>query len=379
MAEGRATFARRMAVTESAVHATRSPPVRAADLDYDLPEDLVAQSPPEERDGARLMVVARHSPAPPRHARVRELPRLLKPALFVVNDTRVIPARLFARKPTGGRVEVLLVERLEAGEGKESWLALARGTKSLREGTILSVDAGEPTMVVREIRDGGNVVLELIAKDVRAAIAKAGRMPLPPYIRRDAEATDASRYQTVFAAREGSVAAPTAGLHFSERLLAELEAAGHRLARVTLHVGPGTFAPLRSDDLDAHVMHAEHYEVSAHTASAIRAARAEGRPVIAVGTTVVRTLESSLDEEGQVVAGAGSTSIFIRPPHGPRAIDGLVTNFHLPRSTLLALVMAFAGIDETRRAYAEAVASRYRFFSYGDAMLIADPSLLVPS
>jgi S-adenosylmethionine:tRNA ribosyltransferase-isomerase len=195
-------------------------------------------------------------------------------------------------------------------------------------------------------------------------------VPLPPYVRRDASASDVERYQTVFAAREGSVAAPTAGLHFSERLLAALGGAGHKVARVTLHVGPGTFAPLRADDLREHRMHAERFEVSHETVQAVDAARAEGRPVVAVGTTVCRTLESVAEENGRIHAGSGETALFIYPPYRFRVIDALVTNFHLPRSTLLALVMAFGGTEAVKRAYRTAVEEKYRFYSYGDAMLV---------
>jgi S-adenosylmethionine:tRNA ribosyltransferase-isomerase len=344
--------------------------VDASELDYELPEHLIAQAPPAERDGGRLLVLDRDEDGRA-HRRVRELPDAIRPALFVVNDTRVIPARLFATKPTGGRVELLLVER-RGGEGAvETWSALGRGTKSLRVGMPLAIEGTPMRATVRALDDGGEVEVELAAADgtVRQGIETAGQIPLPPYIRRPADADDRERYQTVFAAKEGSVAAPTAGLHFTPALLAALEAAGHRLARITLHVGPGTFAPLRAENLDEHAMHAESFVVPDETAAAIAEARAEGRPVVAVGTTVCRTLESAADEGG-VRAGPGRTRLFIRPPYAFRAIDALFTNFHLPRSTLLALVMAFGGVAPVRAAYAAAVAERYRFFSYGDAMLL---------
>lgn len=339
-------------------------------LDYDLPEELIAQAPLAERDAARLLVLSRDDGAIA-HRRVRELPALLAPSLLVVNDTRVLPARLFATKPTGGRVELLLLERTSPPGARETWSALARGTKSLRAGMRLAIAPGLDAEL-RSVGEGGAIEVALIAErgDVRDALLAHGHVPLPPYIRREDDASDLERYQTLFASHEGSVAAPTAGLHFSERLVSELEAAGHRLARVTLHVGPGTFAPLRSDDLDAHVMHEERWEVSDDAARAIAEARAEGRAIVAVGTTVTRTLESACDEVGVVRAGTGRTRLFIRPPYAFRAIDALLTNFHLPRSTLLALVMALGGIEPVRRAYREAVAARYRFFSYGDAMLI---------
>jgi S-adenosylmethionine:tRNA ribosyltransferase-isomerase len=344
--------------------------VDASELDYELPEHLIAQAPPVERDGGRLLVLDRDEDGR-MHQRVRELPGAIRPALFVVNDTRVIPARLFATKPTGGRVELLLVER-RGGEGTlETWSALGRGTKSLRVGMPLAVDGAPMRATVRALHEGGEVEVELAAErgTVRQGIEQAGQIPLPPYIRRPAEADDRERYQTVFAAKEGSVAAPTAGLHFTPALLAALEAAGHRLARITLHVGPGTFAPLRSEHLDEHRMHEESFVVPDETAAAVAQARAEGRPVVAVGTTVCRTLESAADEGG-VRAGPGRTALFIRPPYAFRVIDALFTNFHLPRSTLLALVMAFGGAAPVRAAYAAAVAEQYRFFSYGDAMLV---------
>jgi S-adenosylmethionine:tRNA ribosyltransferase-isomerase len=346
--------------------------VDARDLDYSLPEELIAQEPPAERDGARLLVLDRER-GTIAHRRVLELPELLARALFVVNDTRVLPARMFARKPTGGRIELLLIERIEPDlvGRREVWSALVRGVKTLKPGIALAIEGAEMRATLRAVREGGEVELELVADGgVRAAIGAAGRVPLPPYVRREADAQDLERYQTVFAAREGSVAAPTAGLHFSDRLLAALGKVGHKIARVTLHVGPGTFAPLRTDDLAEHRMHAERYEVPHETAHAIRAARSEGRLVVAVGTTVCRTLESAVDEHGEVHAGAGSTSLFVYPPYRFRAIDALLTNFHLPRSTLLALVMAFGGIEPVKSAYAAAIAEHYRFYSYGDAMLV---------
>ncbi len=344
----------------------------AHDLEYELPDALIAQEPPAARDGARLLVIDRDRGLL-EHRRIVELPGLLVPSLLVVNDTRVLPARLFGRKPTGGRLEMLLVERLTSTESgtRETWTALARGTKALRPGLSVAIEGSEMQATLRALREGGEVELELIAAEgVRAAIGRSGRVPLPPYVRREPTAEDLERYQTVFAASEGSVAAPTAGLHFSAELLEALGKAGHRIARVTLHVGPGTFAPLRAEDLSQHRMHAEKYEIPHETTQAILAARSEGRPVVAIGTTVCRTLESAVDEEGRIAAGSGETALFIRPPYRFRAIDALLTNFHLPRSTLLALVMAFGGTESIRAAYEEAVRERYRFYSYGDAMLI---------
>ena len=345
----------------------------AHELDYELPESSIAQAPLAERDAARLLCVPR-GPGGPSDRCVRELPELLPPrSLLVLNDTRVIPARLFGHKPSGGRVELLLVERLSAIGPSERWSALGRASKGLRPGEEIALGDGTLATMILERKDQ-LVLVQLSTSDERSsatdAVDRIGAMPLPPYIKRDAAAADSSRYQTVFAARPGAVAAPTAGLHFTPELLGRLERAGHQLAYVTLHVGPGTFAPLRSADLREHVMHQERFDVPERTRDAIAAARAEGRKVVAIGTTVVRTLESVADERGEVAAGPGATSIFIYPPYRFRAIDVLLTNFHLPRSTLLALVMAFAGVEQTRAAYAHAIASGYRFYSYGDAMLI---------
>jgi S-adenosylmethionine:tRNA ribosyltransferase-isomerase len=343
----------------------------AAELDYELPEELIAQEPLAERSGARLLCVQRFGSELSDRA-VEDLPELLRSALFVVNDTKVIPARLYLHKPTGGRVEFLLVERLATGPSGEQWLALGRTRKGVRTGMVFVSEHEELHAIVSELRGGGEVVLALSVPhgDVASALEQVGSLPLPPYIRRTPDASDAARYQTVFAKEAGAVAAPTAGLHLSEALLARLTAAGHELAYVTLHVGPGTFAPLRAANLREHAMHAEHFVIPEQTAAAIARAKAAGRPVVAVGTTVVRTLEANALGDGGVRAGAGKTAIFIYPPYTFKVVDALLTNFHLPRSTLLALVMAFAGKDTARAAYARAVAERYRFFSYGDAMLI---------
>lgn len=342
----------------------------ASELDYVLPEELIAQAPLPERSGARLMCVQRHG-SEISHRRIEDLPELLRSALLVVNDTKVIPARLYLSKPTGGRVEFLLVERVGAQAGRERWLALGRTRKGVRVGMTLASSDGVLSAQVLELRGAGEVVLELSAAgaDVAQAIEQVGSVPLPPYIRRAPDAADSTRYQTVFAKQAGAVAAPTAGLHLSEALIARLVAADNELAYVTLHVGPGTFAPLRAADLREHPMHAEQFVIPEATATAIAEAKRAGRPVVAVGTTVVRTLEANA-MAGGVRAGAGKTSIFIYPPYEFQVVDALLTNFHLPRSTLLALVMAFAGDATARAAYAQAVRERYRFFSYGDAMLI---------
>jgi S-adenosylmethionine:tRNA ribosyltransferase-isomerase len=342
--------------------------MRISDLDYDLPEELIAQAPLARRDASRLLLVDVHDEKID-DRKFAELPTLLPPSLVIFNDTRVFPARLSGHKSTGGKVELLLLRRREGTQDR--WLAMGRSSKGLRAGMALSLcDERLDARVVRTL-EHGQVEVELAADgEVDALIEEAGDVPLPPYIRRESAEADKERYQTVYARKSGAVAAPTAGLHFTAGTLRALADAGHQTAYVTLHVGPGTFRPVQVQRLDEHHMHEEAYEVPDSTAAAVARARAEGRPVVAVGTTVVRTLEASADESGHLAAGFGKTRLFIRPPYEFRVVDHLVTNFHLPRSTLLALVMAFAGNELTRRAYEEAVAKRFRFYSYGDAMLL---------
>ena len=333
--------------------------MRVDEFDYHLPEELIAQAPLPERDASRLLVLPRAG-GELQHRAVRELPALLRPGdLLVVNDARVIPARLFGRKEgTGGKVELLLVEPL----GGADWLALGQASKPLREG--MQVEVLGSRIEIREVRSGGELVvrLPLTGDALWRFLDEAGELPLPPYIRHAPGPLDRERYQTVFARERGAVAAPTAGLHFTPALIEDLRAREIGIARITLHVGPGTFLPVRVERTEDHRMHRERYLVPEKTAQAL--ARA-GR-VIAVGTTALRTLEAS-----QGKAGPGATDLFIAPGYEFRAVHGLFTNFHLPRSTLLMLVSAFAGLDRTRLAYQEAMARRYRFFSYGDAMLIA--------
>lgn len=342
--------------------------MRIEDLDYELPEELIAQQPLPERDASRLMVLDVGSDEID-HRLFTDLPALLVPSLFVFNDTRVFPSRLHGHKKTGGKVELLLLRKIE--ESTDKWLAMGRASKALRPDMDLVLLDGSLRAKVLRVLGDGELEIELEADgDVDRLIEEIGGVPLPPYIRRPAEEADKARYQTVYARQTGAVAAPTAGLHFTKRLLSVLEAAGHRTAYVTLHVGPGTFRPVQVDRLDDHRMHEEAYEVPQPTIDAIAHARAEGRSVVAVGTTVVRTLESAMDSDGNPLAGIGQTRLFIKPPYRFGVVDHLVTNFHLPRSTLLALVVTFAGVDLTRRAYREGIDQRYRFYSYGDAMLI---------
>ncbi|HEY3356136.1 MAG TPA: tRNA preQ1(34) S-adenosylmethionine ribosyltransferase-isomerase QueA [Polyangia bacterium] len=348
--------------------------MRTADFDYLLPEELIAQHPAPDRDGSRLMALPRDPAAPPRHHRFPDLPDLVPAgALLVLNDTRVIPARLHGHKPTGGRIELLLLSPAPAA-GEDAWLCLYSAAKPLKPGVriLLDRDPAAEAEVVARTEEGRVTCRFHVAGGFAAALDRLGEVPLPPYIRRPAgeEPDDRERYQTVYARAPGAVAAPTAGLHFTTPLLDRLRAGGVTTATVTLHVGPGTFAPVRADDLAGHRMHAEAFEVPAATAAAVHAAAAGGRPVVAVGTTVVRALESAADDDGTVRPGAGATALFITPGYRFKVVRGLVTNFHLPRSTLLMLVSALCGRERLLAAYAEAVAQRYRFYSYGDAMLV---------
>ena len=342
--------------------------MRLSDFDFELPEELVAQEPVTPRDASRLLVLPRAGA--PEHRRFADLPDLLSPGdLLVFNDTKVIPARLVGTKPTGGRVELLLCEPLAGGLGRR-WRAMGQASKPIREGSTLAFDGLEARVEASEGEGFYVVTLDREGAALEAALARAGRIPLPPYIRRAPSEVDRERYQTIWARAPGSAAAPTAGLHFTEAVLARLAARGVARTAVTLHVGPGTFLPVRGDSLEGHRMHAEQYEVLPEAADAIAACRARGGRVVAVGTTSVRTLESAW-HEGAVAAGAGRTRLFIRPGHAFAAVDALVTNFHLPRSTLLMLVCAFGGTGRVLSAYREAISQRYRFFSYGDAMLLS--------
>lgn len=339
-------------------------------FDYDLPEELIASNPPEKRDGGRLLVLDQRTRSWS-HRVVVDLPDLVAPgALMVFNDTRVIPARLRAARPTGGAVEVLLVREIDSAPASCTWTALARANKPVRPGQRLVFDGLELEVAGKGRRGEVQINVPLSAAMFREIVMRRGEVPLPPYLRRRPVPEDARRYQTVYARHDGSVAAPTAGLHFTRPLLERLDQAGVERRSVTLHVGPGTFRPVTAKVLDEHEMDTEHYAIPAETISAIGRARDEGRPVIAVGTTVTRALEGAARSSGGLVAGLGSTNIFIKPPDEFRVIDGLLTNFHLPRSTLIALVSALAGRDLILDAYRDAVEQRYRFFSYGDAMLI---------
>jgi S-adenosylmethionine:tRNA ribosyltransferase-isomerase len=365
--------------------------LETASFDYFLPPDRIAAAPTEARDAARLLVMERATGAR-KHLHFLDLLAHLPPrALLVLNDTRVFPARLRGRKSSGGAVEFLLTRRIlnepaDPGRFSERWEGLTRGlgrhhaTGAIDVGGGVQIEPGER----RPAHDGwATLRASGPGPSLLAALETIGEVPLPPYIEaarrragRDAPAVDdRTRYQTVYAAAPGAVAAPTAGLHFTPQLLAAAVAAGHEIAFITLDVGPGTFRPVKTDDPERHQMDAEHFRISAEAAAAIARARAAGRPVVAVGTTVVRTLEASARaHDGAVVAGQGSTDLFLLPGARFEVVTDLVTNFHLPRSTLLMLVAAFAGRERVLEAYEEAVRLGYRFYSYGDAMFITGRS-----
>jgi S-adenosylmethionine:tRNA ribosyltransferase-isomerase len=331
--------------------------VLTSELDYEFPEDLIAQSPAEPRDASRLMVVNAKEGTIAHHT-FRDLPRFLLPGdALVLNETKVIPARLEARKPTGGEVELLFLRDLGPDRGG-AWEVLARPSKRLRPGLGL-LAGGDRLEIVESLGDGHWAVS---APDVRGLLERSGRMPLPPYISPTPETE--SRYQTVYARNEGSAAAPTAGFHFTERVLEGAERAGAKIANITLHVGVGTFMPVRTEKLEEHRMHAEHYSVPREAERIVE----EARRVVAAGTTVARTLETwAVTGEAE-----GESGLFVYPGYRWRSVDTLLTNFHLPRSTLLAMVMSFGGEDLVREAYTTAVRERYRFYSFGDAMLLLD-------
>jgi S-adenosylmethionine:tRNA ribosyltransferase-isomerase len=334
-------------------------------FDFELPEACIAQHPAMPRDAARLL----HVGDTLGDLSVRDLPRLLSPGdVLVFNDTKVVPTRLWGRRGEA-RVEVTLHKR----EGAVAWRAFARPAKRLHAGDRI-VFVEHFTATVAEKREGGEVVLafDLASHELLPALERHGAMPLPPYIRRKSpgEARDRSDYQTVYAAREGAVAAPTAGLHFTDELLAALRARGVETVFLTLHVGAGTFLPVKTADVEDHVMHAEWGEIGLEAASRIAAARARGGKVTAVGTTSLRLLETAAGEDGSLAPWSGDTAIFITPGYCFRVVERLMTNFHLPRSTLFMLVCAFSGLERMKAAYAHAIAGGYRFYSYGDASLL---------
>ncbi|MDD5109819.1 MAG: tRNA preQ1(34) S-adenosylmethionine ribosyltransferase-isomerase QueA [Patescibacteria group bacterium] len=335
-------------------------------FDYALPPDCIAQQPITNRAACRLMVVDRIQRTI-RHCRFSDLPDLLTPGdLLVANDTKVIPARLFGKRQTGGKIEALLVRPL----GGRRWEALLKPWAKIHPGETLAFAPGFSVKILDKTVSGLVTIKFLGMRSVERALSRFGHVPLPPYIRRPDRAADRKNYQTVFAKNPGAVAAPTAGLHFTPRLLAELRRRGVTRTAVTLHVGLGTFQPLRAEQLASGRLHAEHYRIPADAAQAIKKTQQHGGRIVAVGTTVVRTLEHAARRAGRVRTGAGETTLFITPGFRFRAVDALVTNFHLPQSSLLMLVCAFGGTDLILRAYREAISKKYRFYSYGDAMLV---------
>jgi len=340
------------------------------DFDFLLPEELIAQYPAERRDGSRLMMLNRQSGA----IETGDFPQVVDAFqggdLLVINDTRVIPARLLGHKESGGKVEVFLIRRLVDAEG-EDWLCMTRSSRSLKVGIQLQLGEG----LTAEVLAGGDApnrhVRFFCDGPFMERVEHVGHLPLPPYIARPDDVDDRERYQTVFACNDGAVAAPTAGLHFTDEILQQLRDKGVEICPLTLHVGLGTFLPVRVDNVSTHKMHAEFYAVPETTAQAVNKARTEGRRIVALGTTAARALESAVDEQGCLQAGENESQIFIYPGYRFQLVDALITNFHLPKSTLLMLVSALAGRDFILQAYQQAVEERFRFFSYGDCMMIA--------
>lgn len=342
--------------------------MQVRDFDFDLPKELIAQDPLEVRSASRLLCIDKKTGETSHHT-FTDLPSFLHPGdCLVINDTKVIPARLYGVKPdTGAQIEVLLLKRLSDTE----WETLVKPGKKCRPGTRLSFGNGELTAEVEDVtEDGGRKIRFSYDGIFEEILDRLGQMPLPPYITH--ELKDKDRYQTVYARTEGSAAAPTAGLHFTPELLEEIRAKGVDIVRVLLHVGLGTFRPVKAETVEDHHMHSEYFEVTEDAASRINEARARGGKIVAVGTTSCRTLESASREDGTVVAGSGQTDIFIYPGYRFKVVDELVTNFHLPQSTLVMLVSALAGREHVLAAYQEAIRERYRFFSFGDACFFYD-------
>ncbi len=340
--------------------------MKTHDFYYDLPQELIAQTPLEQRDASRLMVLNRQT-GEISHRHFHDILDYLSPSdCLVMNDSRVLPARLLGHRPTGGMAEVLLLRDL----GNKCWECLVKPGRKLQPGSTVIFGDGELTATVRDVQEDGNRVVEFHYEGIFLEILeRLGKMPLPPYIK--AELADQERYQTVYSREVGSAAAPTAGLHFTKELLEEIRAKGVKTAFVTLHVGLGTFRPVKAEEITEHHMHSELCMMSAETADILNETRKNGGRIVCVGTTSCRTMESLVGEDGTFCAASRWTDIFIYPGYRFRAMDALITNFHLPESTLVMLVSAFAGREHVLHAYEEAVKERYRFFSFGDAMFIA--------
>jgi S-adenosylmethionine:tRNA ribosyltransferase-isomerase len=338
------------------------------DFDYNLPDELIARYPATERDASRLMVLDRGSESVADTVFSKLKDYLRSGDLLVMNDTRVIPARIFGRKATGGKVEIFLVRR-DQGQ-QERWTCLLKSSKGLREGQQIELSSGMTATICRRLEAGAMQIEFSGEQTFDSWLDQEGRMPLPPYLQREDDGMDRERYQTVYASTPGAVAAPTAGLHFTQDLLNDIQAMGVEIARLTLHTGLGTFQPVRVERVQDHRIHTEFYSIPEKSAEAVSSARKRGGRVIAVGTTTARTLEYAALGGGLVRAGEGEADIFIYPGYDFKVVDALITNFHLPESTLIMLVAAFAGKDFVFEAYRQAVERRYRFYSYGDAMFI---------
>ena len=342
-----------------------------SDFDYELPEELIAQHPLERRDASRMLLINREE-RNWHDASFADLSEHVRPGdVLVLNNTRVFPARLRGvREPTGGHIELFLIRELE----RDVWEALARPARRLHTGSRMRFGESLRAEIIRELEEGRRVVRFEAGRELAPLIEEIGETPLPPYIKRDPDKPpvieDRERYQTVYARQRGAIAAPTAGLHFTPEVMEAILERGARIAEITLHVGYGTFEPVRVEDLSEHRVEAEQFEITSEAARSINEARARGSRIIAVGTTTTRALESASTVEGRIRAGAGVAELTITPGYRFRAVDALVTNFHLPRSSLLVLVSAFAGPELVRAAYQHAVSARYRFYSYGDCMLI---------
>lgn len=340
--------------------------MKTSDFYFDLPQDLIAQTPLEQRDASRLLTLDKMT-GETRHMRFYDLPSLLHPGdCLVLNDSRVLPARMFGRRETGGACEVLLL----IDRGNKVWECLVRPGRKLKPGARISFGDGEMTAEVIEEVKGGNRLIRFDYEGIfLETLERLGKMPLPPYIKEELQ--DSERYQTVYSRVVGSAAAPTAGLHFTKELLEQVKSMGVKVCYVTLHVGLGTFRPVKAENLDEHEMHSEYCVISQETADIINQTKQEGGRVICVGTTSCRTIESWANEDGTMEAKAGWTNIFIYPGYRFKVLDALITNFHLPESTLVMLVSALAGRENVLNAYEEAIKERYRFFSFGDAMFIS--------
>ncbi|WP_303721279.1 tRNA preQ1(34) S-adenosylmethionine ribosyltransferase-isomerase QueA [Malonomonas rubra] len=340
------------------------------DFDFALPEELIAQQPAARRDTSRLMSLERETKRVS-CGNFSDLPNFFCSGdLLVLNDTQVIPARLLGQKQTGGKVEIFLVRRDMQTEAAEEWFCLTKSSRAPKPGTLVELEAGLQGEILEEVESPYRRVRFHCDGNFMQLVEKIGHLPLPPYIKREDSQDDRSRYQTVFAREKGAVAAPTAGLHFTEEILQRLRNIGVEICSLTLHVGLGTFLPVRVEDVSQHKMHSEIYHVPQATADAVNRARREGRRIFALGTTSARTLETAVTKDGRLQAGRGESDIFIYPGYRFKLVDALITNFHLPKSTLLMLVSAFGGREFILSAYRRAVEERFRFFSYGDCMLI---------